>query len=438
LPDYDALIESGRRRRADKNFAEAEADFEAAAAVAEPGSRQFALARYFTGLTRQEDNDEAGAVTPLEEALRIFGTLPGEAQSAALIGVALGLCLLRTQRWASAASVLEQAADRFGNTPKDPRSLASCLHNLAMAETHSGDVQRGLETARRASALRAQLDGPDHPYTIETRIVEAYALVESGHLEEAGTLIRRSAQVILGGAGEAHPYFADALLAEARRLARLGDGVAAEALARRAVFLLKQLGYSQAAIDQREREGVALLGLWRAGSNARSPSDVALWRVSMQHTLRRYRVATLDFAPSGDRPAEEFFFVPATWPLSQARYVANVVLADANAVLNSQEPADANFVDVTQAVATAPGAEELRGMNFAEAFRSRRTWETSIAYNVVNGSRSFPLSPVDFGRALAARGVPDALLAPLGVDASALAAARSEPEATLRSVLMLA
>jgi hypothetical protein len=82
LPEYDALIESGRRRRAEKNFAEAEADFEAAAAVAEPGSRQFALARYFTGLTRQEDNDEAGAVTPLDEALRIFGTLPGEASSA--------------------------------------------------------------------------------------------------------------------------------------------------------------------------------------------------------------------------------------------------------------------------------------------------------------------------------------------------------------------
>jgi hypothetical protein len=77
-------------------------------------------------------------------------------------------------------------------------------------------------------------------------------------------------------------------------------------------------------------------------------------------------------------------------------------------------------------------------MNFAEAFRSRRTWETSIACNVASGNRSFPLSPVDFDRALAAWGVPDAPLAPLGVDASALAAARSEPKATLCSVLRLA
>ncbi len=438
MPDYDALIESGRRRRAEKKFAEAEADFEAAASLAEPGSRAFALARYFTGLTRDDHDDEAGAVTPLEEALRIYGTLPGEAESAALIGVALGLCLLRIQRWASAASVLQQAAERFGNPPKNPGSLASCLHNLAMAQTHSGDVQRGLETARSASALRVRLDGPDHPLTIETRIVEAYALVESGHLEEAGTLIRNAAQVILSGAGEAHPYFADALLAESRRLARSGDGLAAEALARRAVFLLKKLGYSQAAIDQREREAVELLALWRTGSNARKPSDVALWRVSMLQTLRRYRVATLDFAPSGERPAEEFFFVPANWPLSRARYVASVVLGDANAVLNSQEPADPNFVDVTQAVATAPGAEELLGINFAQAFRSRHSWEKSIAYNVVSGNRGYPLSTVDFGRALAAWGVPDTPLAPLGVDAPALAAARSEPEATLRSVLGLA
>src|SRR6185295_12681523 len=121
------------------------------------------------------------------------------------------------------------------------------------------------------------------------------ALVETGDLAAAAPLIRRGALVVLSGAGEAHPFFADALLVEARRVAKTGDGGAAEALARRAMFILSRADLQPAAVEQRKRDAEALGPIWRTGSKARDAGDVALWRVSMEHTLRRYQGATLDF-----------------------------------------------------------------------------------------------------------------------------------------------
>jgi tetratricopeptide (TPR) repeat protein len=434
MADYYALMDEGRRLRAQSSFAEAQAKFDAAAAAAAPGSADFALGRYHSGLTRQDRDDDAGAVGPMEEALRIYETRPGEAPAKAVMGAALGLSLLREFRWAEAARAMEASNGLYGDSPENAASLAAGLHNLAIATTRGGDPRRGLEIARQAVALHEAIDGAAHPNTVESRLVEAFALIETGELEAAGSLIRRAARAILAGAGESSAWFADALLTEARRVARQGDGIAAEALARRAMFILKQEGAGPSQRKLRERDAAALGPLWRTGSKARDAGDVALWRVSMQHTLRSYRAATLDFVPAGSLPKEWYFFVPAGWAPSEAPYAARLAFAEANRFLNSREPADAGFLDATQATASLPDAHELENTKFAERLGAR-VWESSMAYSLVRGDLCVPLSPVEFARALAARGVSDAALTLLGADAGTLAAARQDPTATLQSVL---
>jgi tetratricopeptide (TPR) repeat protein len=435
MANYDAFMQEGKQLRSQKRFADAEARFDAAAAVAPAGSPPFALARYFAGLTHQDRLNDAAAVAPLSEAIRIYETTPGETQAAALAGAALGLCLLRSFQWSDAAHVIEESNRRLGDSPQNANALAAGLHNLAMAHTRGGDARRGLEAAQKALALRQKINGPSHPSTIETLLIEAYARIEMGDLDGAGAQIRRAGRAVLSGGGEAHSFFADVLLTEARRVARKGDGCAAEALARRAMFILKQAGIPNAVLEQRERDAHALGMLWKTGSPAKDVGDVALWRISMQHTLRRYQAATLDFASSSDRPMEWFFFVPADWPLSQALYAARLAFAGTNMTLNKRQPSDPNFLDVTQATASVPDLKELRDTKFADRFRER-VWEASIAYTTVSGTMSLPLKPADFARALAAQGVPSEPLLPLVEDAGLLAEARSKPTAALKSALM--
>jgi len=189
-------------------------------------------------------------------------------------------------------------------------------------------------------------------------------------------------------------------------------------------------------LEQRQKDALDLGRIWRTGSKARDAGDIALWRVTLQHTLRRYQVATLDFAPSGDRPKEWFFFVPAGWPLTHVGYACRLVFAAGNLMLNAREPSDPNFLDATQATATVPDAAELANTDFAALF-GRRVWEPTIAYGVVSGDLGVPLSPDAFARALAARGVPDQALLPLIEDAAPLTEARAQPAAALQSILML-
>lgn len=431
---YDARMSEGKKLRAAGQPADAVRSFSDAAAAAAPGSADYALARYFVGLCCQDLMKDAEAVAPLEDATRIYGALPGQDQGAALIGAALGLSLMRELRWKDAARVMEESGRRLPDTPQNAGSRAAGLHNLAIVYTRSGDPVRGLEAARRAIAIREKTDGPDHPLTVETRLIEAHALVDAGEGDAAAPLIRRAALRVLQAAGEAHPFFADALLVEARRLARIGDGGAAEACARRALHILEAARTPAAAVEQRKRDAAALGALWRTGAKARDAGDVALWRVSIRHTLRRYQAATLDFAGSGDRPLEWYLFVPAAWMPAQALYAARVVMADISRALNAREPADANFLDATAATASRPAERELSDTKFADLFRAR-VWEPSIAYSLVLGDRSLPIPPPELARALAARGVSDAALAPLGADAAALSAARSDPQAALRSAL---
>jgi tetratricopeptide (TPR) repeat protein len=432
---YDAFMEEGKSLRSQGRFAEALGRFNAAEGAVPQWTKPWGLARYYGGLTQQDLMNSAQAVALLENAARVFNNRPEDVEWAARVGEALGLSLLRECRWAEAARVIEESNRRFGDSPEHAGSIAADLHNLAIAWTRSGDAARGLEVARKAVALHEKVDGPYHPNTVETQLIAAYALIETGDLEKAGAEIRRAAKVILGQAGEAHGYFADALLTEARRVARLGDGCAAEALARRAMFILATADISAAVLKQRQRDAADLERLWRTGHPARNTRDVALWRMSIQHTLRRYQVDTLDFSPSGDRPKEWFFFVPGNWPRSQAHYAARLVFAEANRGLNQREPSDPHFLDATQATATVPDLRELGELRFADLFQ-RRVWEPSVAFSLVKGQWGVPLTPAGFARALAALGVSGDALLPLGADAAALSAARANPEETLISELM--
>lgn len=432
---YDDAMQAGGNLRQAGRFDEAKAQFENAIAAAAPGSLDLALASYFLGLVAQDRDDNAGSLAPLAAALTIYDRQADGARSAGLAGSALGLSLLRLRRFGEAAQALERAVAQLSiRESESPQTLASSKHNLAMAYTRGGDPQRGLAAAKNALAAREQLDGPYHPLTIETKLVSAYAQIECGDLAGAGTAIRAAAKVILAGPGEGHAFFADALLTEARRVAREGDGAAAEALARRALYLLKQSGADRASLTQHETDAAALAPLWRTAPKAQSVSDLALWQVRMDVTLRCYQADTLDFAPAPPREKVWFFFVPARWPAHWALHAARLTFAGISQGLSSREPADPNFLDALAAEARVPGEPELTAAALPQAFQAR-IWEPSIAYSLVRGGVSLPLSVHGFALALAAFGVPDHLLLPLGVEANALHAARSDPRGTLAKEL---
>ena len=436
---HRALSDAGSVLRSAGMLPEAEQQYEALSTAARaelgPDATAYLLARYFLGLTRQDRDDEAGAVAPLEEAVLGFEKRPNADQEVGLMGTALGLSLMRLHRFPEAVKYLDRARQRLAKLPAQANSLAAALHNLAMSQVRGGDAKAGLETAKQAVALREKINGASHPLTVETQFVEALARIDTGDSAGASALIRKGALMVLSGPGEAHPFFADALLLEARRTARAGDGTAAEALARRALFIIEKSGITPAAAEQRKLDAREIGALWRTGKAAKGPDDVALWKVSIQHTLRRYQFETLDFAGSGDRPKVWFFFVPASWPLTSVTYATQLVFGGCNAFLNSREPADASFLDATSAQATVPTERELLDTKLDDMFRSR-VWEPSIGYSLVGGASSTPLSPADFALALAAfllarkaKGNLEAWLAPLGAD---LSPARADPKATLQ------
>ncbi len=443
---HRALADAGGVLRKAGHLAEAEVAYEAmsAATHAELGaaSRPFLLSRYFVGLIRSDREDYLGSALLLEQAYTGFSALPDEAHGTRLMGAALGLAWLRARYWDEAVNVLR----RLAGSPIEDESGASILHNLAVALVRGGNASMALTFARSAVALRARLNGPNHPSYIETRLVEALALVDSGQLAEAAPILREAAQTVLAGVGEAHAFFADALLIEGRRLARLGDGAAGEALARRALFVAGRAGMPAGALEDRRLDAAAIGPIWRTGPKAEGPRDVRLWRVELQHTLRRYQVQTIDFIGSGDAAKVWYYFVPSgvspAHPERALRLV-RLALADASALLNSREPADANFLDVTSFVAREPTIPELLATPMDAVFKAR-TWENSVAYSVVAGDRSQSLAPFDFALALNAyvtlRGGRADLASwvKLGIDAGALERARASPEAVLQETLWAA
>jgi hypothetical protein len=428
MTDYDRLMTEGNTFREVGRFDEAILYFERASAQVPKSTWPYAEAIYYKGVTFQNREDDAGALPFLDEAYKLLDNLQAPAPKLAMVGAALGLSLLRLQRWTKTAAVLEKTIPRYA--PENRSDLAGCWHNLAIAATRGGNPKRGVEAAMKAVALHESLSGIGHPTTVESRLVEAYARVETGDLD--GALIRRIGTVILNGAGEAHSYFGDALMVEARRVARLGDGPAAEALARRALYILKNGGAHPTVIDLQRRAAIELQSLWRTGAPAKSSKDIVLCRLALQHTLRRFQPETLDFAPSGDRPKEWLVFVPATWPLTAQ--IAHLIFADLSADLAAREPADAHFLDATSATLTPVTDADLREMKLAELYKAR-TWEPTVAFSVLRGNVSDDLSPQDLARALSARGAPNSVVVTLGVDPMTLSAARADAEGTLRSAL---
>jgi hypothetical protein len=432
LADIAAWLKAAKRPEAEAAFAEL-----ARVAGAEAGRLSYPalFATYSIGKLRQDRHDDENALAPLGEAEAGF-VEAGNAEEALLAGAARGLSAIRVARWADAATILVAVRARFAaNT--DDTTRASVLHNLAVALVRSERAAEAVKIGAEAVAVRTRKDGANHPLTIETQLVHARALVDAGQLDAALPIARAAAAVILAGAGEAHPFFADALLVEARRATRTGDGTAGEALARRALHVLAVAETPADAARQRHRDAAELAPLWRIGTPARGVDDVALWEIAIDHTLRRYRAATLDFIGSGDRPKRWYFVVPAHWdPAAHAAYAARVVFADQNAALNAREPADANFLDATRVQARAVAGDAIFAIPLVEAFQSR-VWEASVAWNLLAGASSSAMAAADFGRVAAALACaggarsPRAWLAPLTLDDGELRRIETEPRAVL-------
>jgi len=209
---YDGFMEEGKAFRSQRRYAEAQARFYSAAAEVPPWTKPWALARFFTGWTWQDQQNPEKSLGPLAESFRTLDNLPDEEEWAALVGGVLGLSYLTLHRYDDAVRVLEKTDRRYQGLPGKDDAHATNLHNLAMALTRCGDAVRGLEAAKRALALRERVSGVSHPTTVDTRLIAAYAWVESGDLETAALEIRKAAQPILLNAGERHSFFGDALL----------------------------------------------------------------------------------------------------------------------------------------------------------------------------------------------------------------------------------
>jgi tetratricopeptide (TPR) repeat protein len=327
---------------------------------------------------------------------------------------------LRALDFAGTVETLRPLAD----DSREDNTQASILHNLALAGLRSGKAELMVPIALKAKALREKLQGAGHPLTVETALVAAQVLVSAGQLDEAAPILRAAAVSVLNGAGDGHPFFADALLAEGLRQARLGDGGAAEALARRALYICRQAHEPDDFMTLRHADAQAIPRLWRPRPPAHDGADVTLWRVRLQHTLRRFQPYQLAFEPSGDRPKQWFVFVPKAASTSEALHWLRVV-----------------FADVTSCEASAPSDAELLATPFDALWRER-VWEPSIAFSLVTGDRSLALEPAPFGLALAAylalRGTPTEgapALAAFGLDPAAAQQARQTPEPVLRKAL---
>lgn len=388
MSDYDAEMKEGEWQRKAGNHLGALPHFEAASAVAADGSYEKARATYYVGLTRQERNDNKGAAAALEEAFKLYQR--EDPKTISIVAVTYGISLLRVFRFAEALQLFELAQTLRAGQPEN----AGLLHNLAIAWSRGGDPARGVEYAVRAVALHTKLDGENDPQTIESKLVEAFARIERGELDTVAAMIRDAARVVLDGAGELHEFFADALLVEARRVARKGDGGAADALTRRASFIYEQC--KPEAMEHRGRDIAYVRSLWKTGTKARDAADVALWRMSIQHTLRRYQPKTLDFAGSGDRPKEWLFFVPAHWSLSQAAYAARLTFAACSEFLSAQQPNDPSFLDATAATAAPITAAQ------AATFNAARTWEPAVVYTLIDGNNARPVLTSELATMLAA------------------------------------
>ena len=391
------------------------------------------------GRLRFARKDYNGAAEALGTAATAYAHI-AKLREAVIANAEYGRALLAAHRWKEAADVLTSVRARLSEIAANDRQAApSALNNLAFVLVRSGRAEEAVAIGREAFELRAATDGADHPNTVDTLLVYARALADAGMLEAATKAARQAARVISRNAGESHTYFADALLVEARCLARSGDGVAAEALARRARYILQAL-YGELEPDNlRMLDMAEVRTLWRTGSGARGPRDLAVWEVSLQHTLRRYRAETLGFDGSGDKPRRWYFIVPAHWNASDpgtVTYAARIVFADINAALTAQEPADPNMLDATHVEARVLLREAIFSIDVADAFRARG-WEPSVAWKIVDGRSASAMSPIEFATVaaalarLAGAGWSRSWLDPLGLDEAIVARLEADPGSVL-------
>ncbi len=440
---FRALAEIGNGLRQAGRSTEAEAAYQTMADLAlREGGPLFPprlLANYFVGLTRSDREEYTGAIAALRIAYDGYRQLNSAEDVSRGIGAALGLACIRQHDFAQVVQVLAPLTAHL----KSDQTSATILHNLALALVSDNQPAAAIPHATAAAAIHAQIEGEGHPTTVETRMLQAQALIDAGRADEGLALLRRSAGIILGGPGEGHPYFARALLTAARAMAHAGDGVGAEGLMRRALYIVSQAEVDADVRKQFAVDGAAIAPLWRKLKPATAAGEVRLWRMELQHTLRRYQPATLDFAPAHNMPKRWHFFVPAhlspTDPAA-VQQVTRLVFAAANSWLNSREPADANILDATEAQAIEPGVAELLGTS-PQDFFPQRSWEAAVNYSVADGTACVPLVPQKFAEALltyvALRGgtpnLPEWIA--LGLDQPTLEAAVADPVRTLGNAL---
>ncbi|HEY8142183.1 MAG TPA: hypothetical protein VIG06_05915 [Kofleriaceae bacterium] len=261
-------------------------------------------------------------------------------------------------------------------------SEAAALYNLGLCRARMRQPAAARAALEASVALRDANPGWDRYYLVEARGWLARALAEVGEIDAADRMLAGIWLEILQKAGEGSVLFGETLVHQAFLEHARGDQMRAEAMLRRAHYLLDAIGAGGRAEDA-FGDQVRLVAAARPGPPARLARDRLVAVVELSHTLMRWQPHERGFAGSGDLPKTWFFSLPAAWRGddldARARPVLVRIFADGNLRLNSSEPADAGYLEVTGHRCRILDDGEIAGRPWNE---TAVVWEPSTVYLV--------------------------------------------------------
>ena len=156
-------------------------------------------------------DEPARAEQLIREGLRVMDTTDG-ASKVWLINARenLGLALLRLERWADAADVLDDARRAWLAGPPDAppdRPTGSLFFNQGLAWLRLEQWTEARGVLQEAVTLNRREFEEDHPNTIEAELHHAMALVELGDYDNARPTLERVSKVVRDKAGESHRLY---------------------------------------------------------------------------------------------------------------------------------------------------------------------------------------------------------------------------------------
>ncbi len=157
------------------------------------------------------EGDVARAEQLIREGLRVMESTEG-ARQAWLINARenLGLALLRLERWADAAALLDEARRAWTAVPPaeaEGHPSGSLFFNLGLAWQRLGRWADARDVLSEAIERNRRAFGDEHPHTAEAELYYAVSLVELGAGEKARPILERTATLVREKAGESHRLY---------------------------------------------------------------------------------------------------------------------------------------------------------------------------------------------------------------------------------------